>query len=369
MADVAKLMKVGKDLGLDGQELREFVKEQQEREAQLQREQAQLQREQQERELQLAKVRMAEASEARAAVREKLELELRLAEARRALPQVKSEAGSYRAAPVPKLPKFDEEKDDMDAFLERFERFAQCQEWPEGSWSINLSPLLTGKGLQVYSSMPAKEAMEYRSLKAALLKRYQLNEEGFRKKFRESKPDTGETAPQYVSKLQIYFSRWMELARVEETYDALKDMMIRDQFLSVCHEDLATFLKERMSELDSVEKMAQVAEKYLDAHCCTITGKSTKRGGQNSQKPGGFRPKFATSGANVQPTKEGREGISGNSGRQRQVECFLCHKIGHMARECKVGQQSQNKTQQKAAAVRVCSRHKRTTKHSRKLQL
>jgi len=266
MVDVAKLIKAGKELGLEGLELQKFVKEQQEHEAQLQREQAQLQREQherevqlqreqaqqQERELELAKIRIAEAkekaAEERAVEREKrerLELELRLAEVRsRAPPQVKIEAGSYRAAPVPKLPKFDEEKDDMDAFLERFERFAQCQDWPEESWSINLSPLLTGKGLQVYSSMPAREAMEYRSLKAALLKCYQLNEEGFRKKFRESKPDTGETAPQYVSKLQIYFSRWMELAKVEETYDALKDMMIRDQFLSVCHEDLATFLKE-----------------------------------------------------------------------------------------------------------------------------
>ena len=78
----------------------------------------------------------------------------------------------------PKLPKFDEEKDDMDAFLERFERFASNQGWPEGIWAVSLSPLLTGKGLQVYSSMPSDQASDYEKLKKAILKRYQLTEEG-----------------------------------------------------------------------------------------------------------------------------------------------------------------------------------------------
>ena len=31
----------------------------------------------------------------------------------------------------PKLPKFDEERDDMDVFLEKFEQFAGSQGWPE----------------------------------------------------------------------------------------------------------------------------------------------------------------------------------------------------------------------------------------------
>ena len=47
-------------------------------------------------------------------------------------------------------------------------------------------------------------------------------------------------------------------------------MMLRDQFMSICHEDLAMFLKEIMPELTNVEKMAHVAEKYIEAHHCTI---------------------------------------------------------------------------------------------------
>jgi hypothetical protein len=42
-------------------------------------------------------------------------------------------------APWPKLPKFNEQKDDMDAFLERFERFALAQKWHKDIWDVHYS--------------------------------------------------------------------------------------------------------------------------------------------------------------------------------------------------------------------------------------
>ena len=111
----------------------------------------------------------------------------------------------------PKIPKFEEEKDDMDAYIERFERFAKSQKWQEETWAISLSSLLTGKGLVVYTSMPMDQALDYKALKTALLKRYNLTEEGFRTKFRESKPDQGETVFQFVARLDRYFCRWTEM--------------------------------------------------------------------------------------------------------------------------------------------------------------
>jgi hypothetical protein len=55
---------------------------------------------------------------------------------------------------------FDEARDDMDAYLEWYERFAKSQGWDEDDWAVCLSPLLTGKGLEVYASMPPEEAMD-----------------------------------------------------------------------------------------------------------------------------------------------------------------------------------------------------------------
>lgn len=61
----------------------------------------------------------------------------------------------------PKLLKFEESKDDMDAYIERFERFAKSQKRDESTWAVSLSSLLTGKGLKVYTSMPTEEANDY----------------------------------------------------------------------------------------------------------------------------------------------------------------------------------------------------------------
>ena len=121
-----------------------------------------------------------------------------------------------------KLPKFEEDKDDMDIYLQRFERFAKMQKWKPEEWVVSLSPLPTGKGLEVYTSMPDTDLDNYDQLKLALLKWYQLTEEGFRKKFRESKSEKGETVYQFVARLSRYFRRWVELSGITKTYDGLE---------------------------------------------------------------------------------------------------------------------------------------------------
>ena len=127
--------------------------------------------------------------------REEQKREMELLKLRAATGVSKSEVGSKSLRP--KLPKFEEHKDDMDAYIERFERFARYQGWREDTWAVSLSSLLTGKGLEVYTSMPPEQADDYLALEKAVLKRYQLTEQGFRLKFRDSKPEQGETISVY----------------------------------------------------------------------------------------------------------------------------------------------------------------------------
>ena len=71
----------------------------------------------------------------------------------------------------------------MDAYLERCELFATSQKWDKGDWAVSF--LLTGKGLQVYSSMPPGDTNNYEKLQIALLEQYELTEDGFHWNFRE----------------------------------------------------------------------------------------------------------------------------------------------------------------------------------------
>ena len=55
-----------------------------------------------------------------------------------------SDESRHSSTKSPKLPHFVDGKDNMDAYLERFERYATSQKWPTSTWAINLGALLQG---------------------------------------------------------------------------------------------------------------------------------------------------------------------------------------------------------------------------------
>ena len=133
---------------------------------------------------------------------------------------------------------------------------------------------MTGKGLEAYSGLSAADALSYDTLKNTLLRRYDLNEEEYQKKFREARPEGRETAPQYLTRKQLYMDRWLELAGVNGTFAELKDFYLQDQFLREWHPDLTMYLRERLSDIDSIEMLGKVADRYTMAHHCSITSGS-----------------------------------------------------------------------------------------------
>ena len=74
-------------------------------------------------------------------------------------------------AKAPKIPAFNEGKDEMDSYLLRFERYATAQKWEPDTWATGLSGLLQGKALDVYALMPKEDALNYDKLKVALFMR------------------------------------------------------------------------------------------------------------------------------------------------------------------------------------------------------
>jgi len=144
----------------------------------------------------------------------------------------------------PKMPCFDERSDDMDSFLHRFEVYADSQRWSKGQWAVYLSALLKGKALEVYSRLPVKDAQDYEILKDAMLKRFNLTEEGFKQKFTSAIAEAGEAPTQFIARLENYLMRWIDLANVEKDSDGLMSLIVREQYLESCPVQLAIFLRE-----------------------------------------------------------------------------------------------------------------------------
>ena len=177
-----KFIQIGEKFGLEGEKLLEFVEKQQKLEEEKEEKRRQLEEEKEERrrileqdrrkeeeEKEERRRREDEERETRRQERElrKLEMEAELLKQKEAIEAAKREheleiarlaAASAGGRPevredrakAPKLPSFVDGKDDLDAYLQRFERFATTAKWEKTGWASKLSALLSGRALEVY---------------------------------------------------------------------------------------------------------------------------------------------------------------------------------------------------------------------------
>ena len=215
------LKQEAEDIGLQGKDIAEYVTRQQTLDREERPAWREAQKMQAHADIELAKIRAeAERAEADREVEEKKradEIKIQIAQIEAAKEQAKIEAEKELAlkelelkaqqskastspaatppprnkdAKSPKLESFIDEKDELDSYLLRFERYAENASWEKDTWAIKLSALLTGRAMEVYTRMSDADASDYDKLKKALLTRYNYTEDGYRKRFREATPET-----------------------------------------------------------------------------------------------------------------------------------------------------------------------------------
>ena len=169
---------------------------------------------------------------------------------------------SRNPARSPKLPPFNDAKDDMDAYIQRFERYAQNEGWDSDCLGVYLGSLLTGQALDEYSRLPAEEARNYATLKKALLTRYQLTQEDYRRKFMTGSQLGRESASQFLVRLEHLFDHWVRMSDIQQTYEGLRQLTIMEQYLHVCPRELALFIRERSpTGLKQLVELADILER------------------------------------------------------------------------------------------------------------
>ena len=107
--------------------------------------------------------------------------------------------------------------------------------------------------------------------------------------------------------------------------------------MNTCSAEMALFLRERVPK--NISEMIKLAEQYLEAHRISLQErqKPTKKPSGHCQKP-------------KDPSKTEQKEADKNEGR-----CYVCHKQGHLAKDCRQAkaQQQQKPTQKAANATKV----------------
>ena len=322
-----KHISLARELGYEGQELRDYLKRQQdlEREERLaqreyerekreaeqkdkereqkdkeweqkdkEREQKEKDREQKDKDRELEKLKIEAARKDKEMEMEK-EIALKKIEAEVELKKIEAETTSHPWGPKekssnprsPKLPYFDEHTDKMDSYLTRFESYALSNKWDPSMWASYLSALLKGRALEVFVRLSRDDQSDYGQIKEALLTNFDLTERSFRKKFRDCRPEKAETFRQFSGRLASYLDKWLGLAKVEKTYEAVCDFLARDQFLDCCSHELYLYLKPK--PFKAIDELAHEADLFADAKggvplCITKGKQDSKRVDQAQPK-------------------------------------------------------------------------------------
>ena len=141
-------------------------------------------------------------------------------------------------------------------------------------------------------------------------------------KLRDSIADEGESPAQFITRLENYLNKWIELTKIPKTFAGMVQLILTEQFISTCSNDLATFLKERTWE--SLKDLGETANKYLEAH-----GKQMK---DVSKKTNVLKNQNSSSG---------------------KLTCSYCHRMEHTVKECRTKEQAEFSDAQQQGSSRV----------------
>ena len=135
---------------------------------------------------------------------------------------------------------------------------------------------------------------------------------GFRKKIRYSRLERSETFIQFSSRLCSYLNKWLTMAKVEKSFEAVCDFMARDQFLEACSRELFVHLKPKAFE--NLNAMAKEAELFAEAGGGVFS--CVNKGQRNNDKEGAAhsKPESKPSG-------------------KPEIKCGICGK-GHLTIRC-----------------------------------
>ncbi|XP_070184094.1 uncharacterized protein [Littorina saxatilis] len=224
-----------------------------------------------------------------------------------------------------KLPYLDD-KDDLEAYFRQFERVAKISKWDDDDWGARLGCQLKGKAREAYARLSDEEAKVYNTVKAAILEKFQLTSEAYRKKFRGAKKEAGESAKEGLTRIQLYFDRWVELAKREGKAHEPKSLIIMERFLEWLPFEQARFVRERNPiNVDEALKHARVYEESRESEHRRAIPNPPKT--VHNQPNGGSKPP-----ANVR-TDNFRFGNASEGQRSGPSGCFLCGGP-HLARQC-----------------------------------
>ncbi|NQZ62984.1 reverse transcriptase domain-containing protein [Crocosphaera sp.] len=182
--------------------------------------------------------------------------------------------------PAYKFSHFNEKLEDLDTFLDSFEKQCEAYGVPEEDRVSHLYSLFSGKYKDTLNYIDAGST--YTQVRDKMLRTYSLTTNGYRERFFGLKPATGETITAFVQRLQACFDKWVSLTGITKDFESLRDLIVTHQISETCNPDLIKFLLER--EINDSVSIIEKAHGFFQAHPDKQLAKPTNAYSVNAAK-------------------------------------------------------------------------------------
>ena len=124
-----------------------------------------------------------------------------------------------------------------------------------------LQCVLSGRAQRAFSALILEDSCKYETVKASVLKVYELIPEAYRQRFRNMRKRTDQSNVEFARDLRLQCQRWCVTANVK-SYDTFMDLIVLEQFKSTLPEHVATYVVEKQAK-DEAEAAVLVDEYEL----------------------------------------------------------------------------------------------------------
>lgn len=149
--------------------------------------------------------------------------------------------------------------EDAKGFLASFEQVAKACQWPRGEWAARLLPALSGEAEQAFNRLPSRDRVDYRKVKAAILKGEAIGQEKLRQHFRHFCYQGAEGPRGTYHRLQELCGQWLKVKR--HSKEQILELLILEQFLTILPPEVQSWVKEQGPE--SCAQAVALAEEFL----------------------------------------------------------------------------------------------------------
>ena len=216
-----------------------------------------------------------------------------------------------------------------DKYFLHFEKIATSLSWPEKVWTLLLQSVLVGKAREAYSALSVDQSSVYDTVKAAVLKAYELVPEAYRQRFRASKKNGTQTYVEFAQEKQTLFDRWCGSKEINNNFEKLRQLILVEEFKDCLPTDIKTYLDEQ--KVDNLHQAATRADDYALTHRGSFSRPHTRSLEATNKPPGEMKH---DQGSGVNPRDKNGSHQTGNSRVPPGPTCYYCKRKGHVKTEC-----------------------------------